>query len=94
MIAVFKTGGKQYSVQPGQILKVEKIEGKKGPSRAKRAKPRGQASGKSRGQSLYHATDHDHETNILGHLQFILFAVAHEVLALFLQYYYLYIQNF
>jgi len=30
MIAIFKTGGKQYSVQPGQILKVEKIEGKKG----------------------------------------------------------------
>lgn len=30
MIAVFKTGGKQYSVKPGQILKVEKIEGKKG----------------------------------------------------------------
>ena len=32
MIAVFKTGGKQYSVKPGQILKVEKIEGKKGDS--------------------------------------------------------------
>ena len=30
MIAVFKTGGKQYSVKAGQILKVEKIEGKKG----------------------------------------------------------------
>ena len=30
MIAVFKTGGKQYSVKSGQILKVEKIEGKKG----------------------------------------------------------------
>jgi len=30
MIAVFKTGGKQYSVKPGQILKVEKLEGKKG----------------------------------------------------------------
>jgi len=30
MIAVFKTGGKQYCVKPGQILKVEKIEGKKG----------------------------------------------------------------
>ena len=32
MIAVFKTGGKQYCVQPGQILKVEKIGGKKGDS--------------------------------------------------------------
>ena len=32
MIAVFKTGGKQYCVKPGQILKVEKIEGKKGDS--------------------------------------------------------------
>jgi len=32
MIAVFKTGGKQYFVKPGQILKVEKIEGKKGDS--------------------------------------------------------------
>jgi len=30
MIAIFKTGGKQYSVKPGQILKVEKLEGKKG----------------------------------------------------------------
>ena len=30
MIAVFKTGGKQYCVKPGQILKIEKIEGKKG----------------------------------------------------------------
>ena len=30
MLAVFKTGGKQYSVKAGQILKVEKIEGKKG----------------------------------------------------------------
>ena len=30
MIAVFKTGGKQYSVKSGQILKVEKLEGKKG----------------------------------------------------------------
>ena len=30
MIAVFKTGGKQYCVSPGQVLKVEKIEGKKG----------------------------------------------------------------
>ena len=28
--AVIKTGGKQYSVKQGQILKVEKIEGKKG----------------------------------------------------------------
>ncbi|PPR47926.1 MAG: 50S ribosomal protein L21 [Alphaproteobacteria bacterium MarineAlpha5_Bin9] len=32
MIAIFKTGGKQYSVEEGQILKVEKIEGKKGDS--------------------------------------------------------------
>ena len=32
MIAVFKTGGKQYSVKSGQILKVEKSEGKKGDS--------------------------------------------------------------
>ena len=30
MIAVIKTGGKQYSVKAGQILKVEKLEGKKG----------------------------------------------------------------
>ena len=30
MLAVFKTGGKQYSVKTGQILKVEKLEGKKG----------------------------------------------------------------
>ena len=30
MIAVFKTGGKQYSVKAGQILKVEKLEGGKG----------------------------------------------------------------
>ena len=30
MIAIFKTGGKQYVVKPGQILKVEKIKGKKG----------------------------------------------------------------
>ena len=30
MIAVIKTGGKQYSVKTGQILKVEKLEGKKG----------------------------------------------------------------
>ena len=30
MIAIFKTGGKQYIAQPGQILKVEKIKGKKG----------------------------------------------------------------
>ena len=30
MIAVFKTGGKQYCVTKGQILKIEKIEGKKG----------------------------------------------------------------
>ena len=30
MIAVIKTGGKQYSVKTGQILKVEKLDGKKG----------------------------------------------------------------
>ena len=30
MLAVFKTGGKQYSVKEGQVLKVEKVEGKKG----------------------------------------------------------------
>ena len=30
MIAIFKTGGKQYIAQKGQILKVEKIKGKKG----------------------------------------------------------------
>ena len=32
MLAVFKTGGKQYAVKAGQILKVEKLEGKKGDS--------------------------------------------------------------
>ena len=32
MLAVFKTGGKQYSVKAGQILKVEKLEGKQGDS--------------------------------------------------------------
>ena len=32
MLAVFKTGGKQYSVKTGQILKVEKLEGSKGDS--------------------------------------------------------------
>ena len=32
MLAVFKTGGKQYSVKAGQILKVEKLDGKKGDS--------------------------------------------------------------
>ena len=32
MLAVFKTGGKQYSVKTGQILKVEKLEGDKGDS--------------------------------------------------------------
>ena len=32
MLAVFKTGGKQYSVKTGQILEVEKLEGKKGDS--------------------------------------------------------------
>ena len=30
MYAIIKTGGKQYSVKAGQILKVEKLEGKKG----------------------------------------------------------------
>ena len=30
MLAIFKTGGKQYSVKTGQILKVEKLEGNKG----------------------------------------------------------------
>ena len=30
MIAVFKTGGKQYAVKAGQILRVEKLDGKKG----------------------------------------------------------------
>tara|TARA_B100000029_G_scaffold445516_1_gene466046 strand:- start:5646 stop:6125 length:480 start_codon:yes stop_codon:yes gene_type:complete len=30
MLAVIKTGGKQYSVTTGQVLKVEKLEGKKG----------------------------------------------------------------
>jgi len=30
MLAVFKTGGKQYSVKAGQILKVEKLKGEKG----------------------------------------------------------------
>ena len=30
MIAVIKTGGKQYVVKAGQILKVEKLDGKKG----------------------------------------------------------------
>ena len=32
MLAVFKTGGKQYSEKAGQILKVEKLEGEKGDS--------------------------------------------------------------
>ena len=32
MLAIFKTGGKQYSVKAGQILRVEKLEGKKGDS--------------------------------------------------------------
>jgi len=32
MLAVFKTGGKQYSVKSGQILKVEKLEGGQGDS--------------------------------------------------------------
>ena len=30
MLAVFKTGGKQYSVKAGQVLKVERLEGDKG----------------------------------------------------------------
>jgi len=30
MLAIFKTGGKQYSVKAGQILKVEKLIGNKG----------------------------------------------------------------
>ena len=32
MLAVFRTGGKQYSVKAGQILKVEKLEGSQGDS--------------------------------------------------------------
>ena len=32
MLAVIKTGGKQYTVKTGQILKVEKLDGKKGDS--------------------------------------------------------------
>jgi len=32
MLAVIKTGGKQYAVKAGQILKVEKLHGKKGDS--------------------------------------------------------------
>ena len=32
MIAVIKTGCKQYSVKAGQILKVEKLNGEKGDS--------------------------------------------------------------
>lgn len=32
MLAIFKTGGKQYSVKAGQILKVEKLKGDKGDS--------------------------------------------------------------
>ena len=32
MLAIFKTGGKQYIVKNGQKLKVEKLEGKKGDS--------------------------------------------------------------
>ena len=32
MLAIFKTGGKQYSVKTGQILKVEKLKGNKGDS--------------------------------------------------------------
>ena len=30
MLAIFKTGGKQYSAKAGQILKVEKLDGAKG----------------------------------------------------------------
>lgn len=30
MIAVIKTGGKQYIVSPGQKIKIEKLEGKEG----------------------------------------------------------------
>ena len=30
MLAVIKTGGKQYLVSPGQKIKIEKIEGKEG----------------------------------------------------------------
>ena len=30
MLAIFKTGGKQYSAKAGQILKVEKLNGVKG----------------------------------------------------------------
>jgi len=30
MLAVIKTGGKQYLVAPGQKIKIEKIEGKEG----------------------------------------------------------------
>ena len=30
MIAIVKTGGKQYKVKIGQVLKVEKLKGKKG----------------------------------------------------------------
>jgi len=30
MLAVIKTGGKQYLVQPGDKIKIEKIEGKEG----------------------------------------------------------------
>ena len=32
MLAVFKTGGKQYFVKAGQILKVEKLDGSQGDS--------------------------------------------------------------
>jgi len=32
MFAVIKTGGKQYSVESGKTLKIEKVEGKKGDS--------------------------------------------------------------
>mgnify|MGYP001189029548 CR=1 FL=1 len=30
MLAIIKTGGKQYIVEPGQKIKIEKLEGKEG----------------------------------------------------------------
>lgn len=32
MYAIIKTGGKQYKVQPGDVIRVEKIEGERGGS--------------------------------------------------------------
>ncbi len=32
MLAIIKTGGKQYKVAPGQKIKIEKLEGKEGDS--------------------------------------------------------------